>query len=112
MVDISILPIVAPMFGGVLLLAIGACCCAVRAKSNTDQMYVRLNNVEEVTNRIASQQYQQQQQQQPQQPQQQQNYQQFFPPSYYPTQPARLTAPAGYTYMQPQASAPPVVKVV
>lgn len=107
MVDISILPIVVPMFGGVLLIAIGACCCAIKAKSGNEQLYVRLNNMEEITNRIVTQQYQQQPQQQPQQQQPQ-----FFPPSYYPVQPARLTAPIGYAYIQPQASAPPGIKIV
>jgi hypothetical protein len=77
MVDLSVLPVVMPMIGGLGILAITACCCAMKANNRGAQLYVRMNAVEEITNRVAAQQHQQQQQQ---------KQQQAFPPSYYPAQ--------------------------
>ena len=107
MVDLSILPVVMPMIGGLGLLAITACCCAMKANNRGAQLYVRMNAVEEITNRVAAQQQQQQQQQQ----QKQQPQQQFTPPSYYPAQYTPIL-PTTYTYVQPQPSAPSTAKIV
>lgn len=98
MVDLSVLPIVMPMLGGLGILAITACCCAMKANNRGAQLYVRMNAVEEITNRVAAQQHQQQQQQ-------------AFPPSYYPTQYTPIL-PTTYNYVQPQPSAPPTAKIV
>jgi hypothetical protein len=103
MVDLSILPIVMPMLGGLGILAITACCCAMKANNRGAQLYVRMNAVEEMTNRVATQQQQQQQYQQKQQ--------QAFPPSYYPAQYTPIL-PTTYNYVQPQPSAPPTAKIV
>ena len=104
MVDLSILPVVMPMIGGICILAITACCCAMKANNRGAQLYVRMNAVEEITNRVAAQQQQQQQQQQ-------QKQQQFTPPSYYPAQYTPIL-PTTYNYIQPQPSAPSTAKIV
>jgi hypothetical protein len=102
MVDLSVLPVVMPMIGGLGILAITACCCAMKANNRGAQLYVRMNAVEEITNRVAAQQHQQQQQQ---------KQQQAFPPSYYPAQYTSIL-PTTYNYIQPQPSAPSTAKIV
>ena len=101
MVDLSVLPVVMPMIGGLGILAITACCCAMKANNRGAQLYVRMNAVEEITNRVAVQQQQQQQQQQKPQ---------SIPLSYYPAQYTHMLPPS-YTY-QPQPSAPSTAKIV
>ncbi len=74
----------------------------MKANSRGTQLYVRMNAVEEITNRVAAQQHQQQQQQ---------KQQQAFPPSYYPAQYTPIL-PTTYNYIQPQPSAPSTAKIV